>query len=1209
MKRRIFGVMMTLFLLVVMVSLFAAPAKILVWNNDRGECKQEYPDVGRWGKEAPHTIIVWQDPRRGDYDIWGQVFDSYGKKIGENFIVNAGDKDEDQVLAAVSTQKDLDFCVVVWQSRRGGLWDIYGQVVGNDGKLMGEIFRVNELTDFDQVKPRVEFSDDKFFNVCWQDNRKESESGWDIYARSFMTDGNTPEPITGDFMVNRSDKYDQLSPDVSISTLAKEKASILCCFTWQDSSRGSWDISMRRFDIDGTPIDSRDTLVVDPGVAPESESKYPSIGSNLLGNMIIAWEDNRQRAAQYTIFYQVINVDMQFIGKNQAATGTQDSTQARACIMATSINEASVGWTDKRRGNWDIFGQRIELSEGSPVGSNFVVSDTTNNNSSQIFPAVDRGNMSQPFHSFTWMDNRNPEGLWDIYFRIIDDVGKPATDEIKVGKLFGVETSYDDDEDYDDASTPAWNEDPRKDPSGYDEESAKAMVDMLTENNIDAFWQITEVETLPVRPQGKTLLTDYDVVVIDLGWRHGGTKAGSITKEERDELVSYLDGGDPVIITGNDFGKQYDGEILYDRFNIKYENDGNIWTTGNIDSLHGKKDRFTKGMKFKFNYQDTCDNYVDNISMSGADTIFEAHNPQEKIFFLSASAYSFAWKGRAQGNTAHLTFSMTGLVSNEHPNTNIELMRRLVAFCGQQVAPEPITTLRVTSTVTQGEGAARLNWTAPMNQYVVPPDSAHGYILKFTHADLSLPDSGKMQTDAEFNAALTYYQTWEPRIGTNSEEKTIPGLPPGDSLIFAMKAYDIDGTDTMNATLGDEPMARIYGDTLTPHTIVVGLGGGYVKDFILSEILDTRAVGLPGSGTDSLFFTWDASNLYVGYARHNWNGGGDFFVYFDTESGGADSTFPENAGARNKFPDDFNGDYCFRIRSYASYNLFQDNGSSDWNITAISYTGDFSEDDIVNSRLYSEFSIPFTNLSYNSSNPLKLLVTCQDETDNDIWASFPIENGIGKTTDLHYYYYFSSLQGGVSPREEGQALAIELTAFTATCRIDGVELRWRTESEQEIYQWIIEKKEGELFNEIGRLEAGGTSQTPREYAFLDTDVLYAHSYTYRLLYIDSHGKKVSCSSITVPFVPSIPKAPHLYPVSPNPVHLDAQISFSLPEKALVSLKIYDITGRMIRTIINGTKEPGFYTTIVPFEKFLQGVYFIEYQCESERLLRKITVLH
>jgi hypothetical protein len=926
--------------------------------------------------------------------------------------------------------------------------------------------------------------------------------------------------------------------------------------------------------------------------------------------MIVAWEDDRARA-NLVVFFQIIKGDLSFVDYNRPVTDTiSDSTQVRPDVCSRFDGDATVVWHDRRNGNWDVFSQRFDIaSQEGYLGPNWPVNEE-GADGDQIYPAVDRDEAVEAYHSITWMDNRRPVGQWDIYYRIMSESGEAMSKEIEVSRLFGVEALYDDDEDYDIPATPLWNEDPRTDAT-VKTEAAKAVIDMIVENDIDGYWQIYEADTFPERKQGKSSIDTFDIVYVDLGWRHGLSLAGQLTTGEQNELVDYIDNDSgPVVVIGNDFGDDYSGTSIYNRFMVSFDGDGNPWTTGNVEWLHGQDGWFTEGMKLEYRYQDSCDNYVDNISSAGAAMIFEAENPH-KVFFFGGSAYSFAWKGNPS-KTVHTTFSLSGISSDNHPNTSIELVRRMMAWLDFRVAPEPVTNLRAYPTSTEGE--IRLRWTAPKSQGVppAPADSAHGYNLKFTYYNPALSDSGKMQTDGEFNAANTYYQTWAPAIGETAEEETLRGLPPATPLIFAIKGYDDYLGEIRNATLGDEPMDTVTGDTVTPHTIYVGHdsnGGGYVRDFLGNEIMDTR-IGLnPGNGIsrDTLWFTWDASNLYIGYARHSWQTFGDFLVYFDVTIGGADSTAPLNGPSnRCKLPDDCQADYCFIVLSSASRRLFQYNGS---NWVQVTYNGDFSNDNVVNSYEYTEYSIPFSDMGYDRSRPFKFLACCQYESNNNNWNAFPSENDIGtKGLDLGYYYYFDSLGSGVSPGDTVSSLNIELSAFTATCRMDGIELLWRTESEEDIYQWAVEKKEGDEFREIGRLEASGNAQGPAEYRFLDRDVEHGHSYTYRLYYITNTGKKTACGVMTVPFVPSSLTEPHLFPISPNPVRLDAQATFLVPEKAVATLKVYDLTGRMVRRVFEEEKEPGLYTVSIPFAKYPQGVYFIEFQCDGERTLRKVTVL-
>ncbi len=1222
MDKRFFQLLIIGCLFAICASPLFAP-KAYFWINDRGETKQEYPDICRWNEQT--TFVVWQDARAADYDIWGQAFDKEGGKLGINICIHRDKREADQVFPSIACKKDRPYAIVVWQhyDKESSTWDICGQLISDKGEYIGEMFVVNADHEYNQQYPAVAFSNAELFTVCWQDDRKYSDYAWDIYARTFKTNGeSTPVPISADYLVNNQQKFDQLFPDVSFVTPpGKLRAPILMCYTWQDNSRGTWDVSLRRWETDGNvvqPYDSRDTLVIDLEYYDKCASMRPAIGSDENGNMIVSWEDDRTRRA-FTVYFQIIRgEDLSFVGYNRPVTvGAVTWTQIRADVMSRYDGDATVVWHDDRNLHWDIFAQRFDIKaqeESNYNGSNWPVNEESGD-CDQIYPAVDRDDAAEAMHSITWMDNRRPVGQWDIYYRIMKDNGEPASDDIEVSRLFGAETEYDDDEDYNLPDTEPWNEDPFTHPT-VRTEAAQAVIDMIKENDIDGYWTIFEADTFPERKQkSRASIDTFDVVFVDLGWRFGPSFEGQMTTGEQDEIVDYLDtlDTDPgrVVIIGNDFGYDYGSSGLYKHFKIKYELDGNIWTTGNVQTLHGQEGWFTEGMKMNYRYLDTCDNYVDNISMAGAAPIFEAENPHTKLFFFGGSAYSFAWKADPD-KTVHLSFSLSGISSDNHPNTSIEFVRRMMAWLDQRVAPEPVTTLRADQISTVDEGEIRLTWKAPKNQNVPPssPDAASGYNLKFTYWEDVPPHYGKMTDDPEFNAANTYYQEWTPETGEDPEEKILRGLPPGTPLIFAIKGYDSYSGETRNATLGDEPMETVTGDLITPHTIYVGndgSGGGYVRDFLGNEIMDKRTGNSPGNGEDTLFFTWDATTLYIGYARHSWQSSGDLLVYFDVTTGGAGYTYPLN-GATDicKLPDDCQADYCFIVQHSASRGLYHYNGSS-WGLTA--YGGNFSNDNVVNGYQYTEFSIPFANIGYNPVDPFKFLVCCQNESNNNNWNAFPAENLIGaKGQDLNYYYYFDALGSGMSPGDDVITLNIELSAFNATCRMEGIELEWRTESEEDIYQWAVEKKEGDEFREIGRLDASGNPQGPTEYTFMDRDVEYGHSYTYKLLYISNLGKKRECGTMTVLFAPSQLKNPHLYPISPNPVRTDANASFIIPQKAVASLKVYDITGRIIQTVFEEEKEPGLYTVNVTFKKCAQGIYFIEFQCDGERTLRKVTVL-
>lgn len=65
---------------------------------------------------------------------------------------------------------------------------------------------------------------------------------------------------------------------------------------------------------------------------------------------------------------------------------------------------------------------------------------------------------------------------------------------------------------------------------------------------------------------------------------------------------------------------------------------------------------------------------------------------------------------------------------------------------------------------------------------------------------------------------------------------------------------------------------------------------------------------------------------------------------------------------------------------------------------------------------------------------------------------------------------------------------------------------------------------------------------------------------------------------------------------PNPFNPATKINFSIPKQGFVTLKIYDVTGRMIAQLVNETKSPGYYTVDFNGVNLASGVYF--YRLES-----------
>jgi hypothetical protein len=77
---------------------------------------------------------------------------------------------------------------------------------------------------------------------------------------------------------------------------------------------------------------------------------------------------------------------------------------------------------------------------------------------------------------------------------------------------------------------------------------------------------------------------------------------------------------------------------------------------------------------------------------------------------------------------------------------------------------------------------------------------------------------------------------------------------------------------------------------------------------------------------------------------------------------------------------------------------------------------------------------------------------------------------------------------------------------------------------------------------------------------------------------------------------------------PNPFHHTTQISYSLPTTTEVTLSIYDITGRLVETLVNETQQPGIHQVRWNRESNASGVYFYRLKAGEFVETRKMVVV-
>jgi hypothetical protein len=83
---------------------------------------------------------------------------------------------------------------------------------------------------------------------------------------------------------------------------------------------------------------------------------------------------------------------------------------------------------------------------------------------------------------------------------------------------------------------------------------------------------------------------------------------------------------------------------------------------------------------------------------------------------------------------------------------------------------------------------------------------------------------------------------------------------------------------------------------------------------------------------------------------------------------------------------------------------------------------------------------------------------------------------------------------------------------------------------------------------------------------------------------------------------------HLNEPYPNPFNPMVNIEFSIIEKSVIYLLVYDIKGTELETIYNGIRYPGIYKYSWNAEKYPSGTYFVKLKTESYEETKKIVLL-
>lgn len=193
-------------------------------------------------------------------------------------------------------------------------------------------------------------------------------------------------------------------------------------------------------------------------------------------------------------------------------------------------------------------------------------------------------------------------------------------------------------------------------------------------------------------------------------------------------------------------------------------------------------------------------------------------------------------------------------------------------------------------------------------------------------------------------------------------------------------------------------------------------------------------------------------------------------------------------------------------------------------------------------------------------------------------------------------------------------------------------------NERGAYDWLTEhtgrlgimtSEDGDDFQRYAGYETGGAVLEPDEREnwqelFIVGGRIFVWQEQYRMLYcasdsITRYGFAFPALGLamgsTIQSVPdfdntrtSVPNVILLNPAFPNPFNATTIITYELPTALSMSLKVFDLSGREVRTMFEGYRQAGSHTATMTADNLPSGIYFVRLEASNFSVARKLILV-
>jgi outer membrane protein assembly factor BamB len=364
-------------------------------NDDMGTSEQRLPALAM--NKYLYSVTCWEDHREASPRIYAQQYSAKGTIIRKNFKINGHSLVAEQFQPDVAMD-DLGHFAVAWVEKADS-FNIYVRLYGANAVPITTIMQVSEIASpHVNLEPVVAMNEKGSFIISW----KGGDVFGDIYAQLFDQNGNK---IGGNFRVNDVTEGVQMRPDAEMQT---DGSFII---VWEDGrTANDYAIYAQRFSSSGAPLEGNIKISHHPSSTHLAANATVAVQQN--GDFLVCWNYGEQ-IGQEKIYGRLMKADLQLIKTDfiiSSGTGVapmSGNLNPHTCSRASS--GYSVTWQGDIGVGYNIYFRLLD-SQGNLLGDKMII-NATEMMKNKTSP--DHGESQNGSILFIWQDDR--AGNADIY--------------------------------------------------------------------------------------------------------------------------------------------------------------------------------------------------------------------------------------------------------------------------------------------------------------------------------------------------------------------------------------------------------------------------------------------------------------------------------------------------------------------------------------------------------------------------------------------------------------------------------------------------------------------------------------------------------------------------------------------------------------------------------------------------------------------------